>query len=215
MYLQSLALLTYFSVAEYLINERGVRFEDGRVEKDIDAIVYCTGYLYSYPFLKTLDPPIVTTGRRVLGVYQQLFNLHYPTLAFTAIAQKIIPFPLSEVQGAAIAKVWSNKLVLPEKQEMVMLEKKQVEDLGDGTSFHVLGYPKDADYINGLYDWVKSASDEFGKHPGFWSDRQFWERRICVDLKKKFIETAETATSMTELGFEYEPQGNEADWGKS
>lgn len=105
-------------IAEYLVNGRCVRFEDGRVEKDIDAIVYCTGYLYSYPFLKSLDPPIVTTGRRARGLYQQLFNITHPTIAFTALSQKIIPFPVSEAQGAAISKAWPNRLLLPEKEEM-------------------------------------------------------------------------------------------------
>jgi cation diffusion facilitator CzcD-associated flavoprotein CzcO len=93
------------AIAEYLVDEKGVRFEDGRIERDVDAIVYCTGYLYSYPFLKSLNPPLVTSGRRAIGVWQQIFNITYPTLAFTALPQKIIPFPLAQSQGAAIAKV--------------------------------------------------------------------------------------------------------------
>ena len=110
-------------ITEYLTEERGVRFEDGRIEKDIDAIVYCTGYLYAYPFLKSMDPPIVTTGRRVIGLYKQIFHISHPTLAFTALSQKVIPFPLSEGQAAIIAKVWSNKLVLPEESVMKAWEK--------------------------------------------------------------------------------------------
>jgi hypothetical protein len=124
-------------IVEFLVEERGVRFEGGRIEKDIDAVIYCTGYLYSYPFLKMLDPPIITTGHRVAGLYRQIFNIVYPTLAFTALQKKIIPFPLSEVQAAAIAKVWTNKLYLPEREEMLLLEKKQLEEQGDGTDFHV------------------------------------------------------------------------------
>ena len=190
-------------IAEFLVEERGVRFEDGRIEKEIDCIVYCTGYLYSYPFLKSLDPPAIATGRRVLGLYQQLFNISYPTLAFTALSQKIIPFPLSEAQGAAIAKVWSNQLELPGKNEMELLEKKQVEKLGDGTSFHVLGYPKDAEYINGLHDWVRTAQSESGKVPPFWSQEEFWTREIYAEIRKKFVETGGEAKSMEELGFEF------------
>jgi len=65
-------------IAEFLVKERGVRFEDGRVEKDIDAIIYCTGYLYSYPFLKHLDPAVVTDGRRVRGLHTSYACLHSP-----------------------------------------------------------------------------------------------------------------------------------------
>jgi cation diffusion facilitator CzcD-associated flavoprotein CzcO len=190
------------AIAEFLGKERGVRFENGRVETDIDAIIYCTGYLYSYPFLKSMDLPVVTTGRRVIGLYRQLFNIDRPTLAFTALQKKIIPFPLSEVQGAAIAKVWSNKLDLPGREEMVLLEKKQLEERGDGTNFHVLGYPKDAEYINDLHGWVKNSSDGFAKVPAFWGKKELWLREINTELKKKFIEEGEQARTTKVLEYE-------------
>lgn len=188
-------------IAEFLVEERGVIFEDGRIEKDIDAIVYCTGYLYSYPFLKSLDPPPVTSGHRVRGLYQQLFNITHPTLAFTALSQKIIPFPLSEAQGAAIAKVWAGRLDLPGKEEMELWEKYRVEELGDGTSFHVLGYPKDAELINGLHDWVKTADGGFAKEPAYWDEKQLRIREMCVEIRRKFIETGGKAKTLEELGF--------------
>jgi cation diffusion facilitator CzcD-associated flavoprotein CzcO len=191
-------------IAEYLVEQRGVRFEDGRIEMGIDAIVYCTGYLYAYPFLNSLEPPIVTTGRRVIGLYQQLFHISHPTLVFTALSQKVIPFPLSEVQGAAIAKVWSNKLVLPEKEEMVAWEKKKVEELGDNTNFHVLGYPKDADYINELHDWAGSAEDGFAKEPPYWDEKQRQTRAVFADIRKKFVESGGKAKTIKELGAEFE-----------
>jgi cation diffusion facilitator CzcD-associated flavoprotein CzcO len=189
-------------ISEYLLEDRGVRFEDGRMEKDIDAVVYCTGYLYSYPFLKSLDPPIVTTGRRVIGLYQQLFSYEHPTLAFTALAQKIIPFPISEVQGAAIAKVWSDRLRLPEIEEMKAWEEKRMEQTGDGTSYHVLGYPYDADYMNYLHDWVKTAG--FTKKPAYWGEKQKWVREVFAQIRKKFVETGGQANTMEELGFDFE-----------
>ena len=191
-------------IAEYLVEDRAVRFEDGRIEKNIDAIIYCTGYLYSYPFFKTLDPPLVTTGRRVRGLYKQLFNITHPTLAFTALSQKIIPFPLSEGQGAAIAKVWSGKLDLPSEEEMESWEEKRVAELGDGTPFHVLGYPHDAEYINDLHDFVNRSEDGFAKEPAFWGEEQLWVRESYVEIRKKFIETGGKAKTIAELGFEYE-----------
>jgi hypothetical protein len=196
-------------IAEYLVGQRGVRFEDGRTETDIDAVVYCTGYFYSYPFLGSLDPPVVTTGRRVRGLHQQLFNIHHPTLAFTALPQKVIPFPLSEAQGAAIAKVWANKLNLPTKEEMEIAEEMQVNESGDGTKFHVFGYPNDANYLNGLHNWVKTASDGFAKEPVHWDERHLWERELYVEMRKKFIETGGHAKRSEELGFRFEDRDGE------
>ncbi|KAH9215946.1 flavin dependent monooxygenase-like protein [Leptodontidium sp. 2 PMI_412] len=191
-------------IIEYIIEGRAVKFEDGRVEKDIDAIIYATGYLYSFPFLKSLDPPLVTTGRRTIGLWQQIFHIGHPTLAFSALGQKIIPFPLSEAQGAAMAKVWSNNLSLLSVEEMEAWEKSKVDELGDGTPFHVLGYPKDAAYINYLHDWVKEASNGFSKNPPFWDERLCWLREIYVDIKNKFADTGMKATSLEELGFDFD-----------
>jgi hypothetical protein len=191
-------------ITEFLIKERGVRFEDGRIETEIDAIVYCTGYFYAYPFLRTLDPPVVTTGHRVRGLYKQLFNINYPTLAFIALPQKVIPFPVSEVQSAAIAKVWTNQLSLPGKDEMRNAEKMELNESGEGTAFHIFGYPKDANYLNGLHNWVKTATDGFAKVPAFWDKMHRWEREIFGEMRKKFVETGGHAIRREELGFRFE-----------
>ncbi|KAG9243748.1 flavin dependent monooxygenase-like protein [Calycina marina] len=190
-------------IAEYLVDERAVRFEDGRIEKDIDAIVYCTGYLYSYPFLKSMEPPIVTNGRRVRDTYEQLFHINHPTLAFTALPQKSIPFPLSEAQAAAIAKVWANKLALPSKLKMIEFEEKRIEELGDGAGFHVLGFPNDARYINFMYDWVKTANDGFAKEPARWGSELVHLRERYQEVRKKFVEAGGQAKTLEELGFEF------------
>jgi len=191
-------------IAEYLIEERAVKFEDGRIEKNIDAIVYCTGYLYSYPFLESMSPPVVTTGRRVIGLYQQLFDFRHPTLAFTALSQKIIPFPVAEGQAAAIAKVWAGKLKLPSRDEMELWEKRRVEERGDGTSFHVLVFPEDAEYLNGLHDWVKTAEGGFSKEPAFWGAKNMRIREGYVEVRKKFVEGGSVATTYEELGFDFD-----------
>ncbi|TEY70398.1 hypothetical protein BOTCAL_0104g00070 [Botryotinia calthae] len=191
-------------ISEYLTDIRGVRFDNGRIEKDVDAIVYCTGYFYSYPFLNSLKPPVVTTGRRVVGSYQHLFDIQHPTLAFTALAQKVIPFPISEVQSAAVSKVWSNKLNLPSKEEMNLWEQERVKEHGNGTSFHIFGYPHDANYINGLHDWVKGAEGGFSKEPPYWDEKKLWIRELYSDIRKRFIEDGEKAKSLEELGYDFE-----------
>ena len=178
-----------------------MRFADGTIETDVDAIVYCTGYLYSYPFLDSLEPPVITTGRLVHGLYKQLFNVHHPTLAFAVLQKKIIPFPLSEVQAAAVSKVWANKLHLPAKEQMELLEVKERDDQGAEGDFHILGFPKDAEYLNDMHDWVKTSIDGFAKEPAHWGTKELWLREINGELKKKFVEDGERARTTEELGF--------------
>ncbi|CAG8978515.1 hypothetical protein HYALB_00005091 [Hymenoscyphus albidus] len=193
-------------IAEYLIDERAVRFTNGRVEKNIDAVVYCTGYLYGYHFLESLSPPLVTTGRRVLGAYKHLFDIYHPTLAFTALMYKVIPFPVSEAQGAVVAKVWANKLALPGAEEMERWEEERVREVGEGRPFHVMGYPADVEYLNGLCEWVRSADGNEGKEPPFWGDREVFIRKVYVKMKERFEEAGGTARTMEELGYVFEPE---------
>ncbi|KAJ5181217.1 hypothetical protein N7491_000772 [Penicillium cf. griseofulvum] len=98
--------------------DRGIKFADGRIEEHIDAIVFCTGYFYSYPFLSSLNPPVVTHGWRTMNVYQQLFYIEHPTLVFPVLSQRVIPFPMAENHAAVFSRVWSARLTLPPKDEM-------------------------------------------------------------------------------------------------
>ncbi|KAK1051402.1 monooxygenase [Friedmanniomyces endolithicus] len=177
-------------IAEYLTKDRSVRFEDGTVEQDVDAVLYCTGYFYSFPFLKSLDPPVVTTSEKVENLYQHIFYQPHPTLAFPVLNQKIIPFPLAEAQSAVIARVFSGRLGLPYGCEMKDWEQDWAMKNGDGRMFHVLKFPADADYIDKLHDWALSADGEGdavawvderekgavvkrGKTPPYWSEKEY------------------------------------------
>jgi cation diffusion facilitator CzcD-associated flavoprotein CzcO len=190
-------------IAEYLPGQKGVRFENGRIEVNVDAIVYCTGYLYSFPFLESTEPPIITTGRRGLGLYKHLFNITHPTLAFPVMMQKIIPFPISTVQSAVVAKIWANKMELPSEETMRAWERKRAEEFGEGTSFHILGYPYDAEYINELHDWAKSGTGEVGKEPAYWNRKACYTREMLGEIKRRFVETGGHARTMEELGFHF------------
>lgn len=196
-------------IVEYLADQRAVRFADGRIESEIDAIVYCTGYFYSYPFLETVKPSIITTGRRALGLYQHVFNIAHPSLAFVTLPQKIVPFPVSEAQGAAISTVWANKLSLPTEDEMETWEKHRAAEHGEGTSFHVLGHPYDGEYINELHDWVTNAQNGYGKVPPFWTPREFHLREIFATLRQKFEEGGHKARRIEDLGIDEEGHDEE------
>ncbi|KAI9676397.1 MAG: hypothetical protein M1817_000554 [Caeruleum heppii] len=195
-------------IEEFIVSEKALRFANGRIERDVDAILFCTGYLYSFPFLNSLRPKLVSNGARTQHVYKQIFYSHCPTLAFIGLPQKVIPFPLSECQSAVVARVWANRLRLPSEREMEAWEKRMMHDRGSEKGFHVLQFPLDADYINELYDWSLTAQPPgTGKTPPRWGEKERWARERFPAIKRAFADKGPERScvrSMEDLGFDYE-----------
>lgn len=214
-------------VAEFLsptYYDRAIRFADGRIEQQVDAVVFCTGYFYSYPFLESLNPPVVTHGWRTMNVYQQLFYIEQPTLAFPVLSQRVIPFPMAENQAAVFSRVWSGRLQLPSKTEMQAWEDAEVADKGDGKAYHLLPFPLDADYLNFLYDWAVSAEPRAGlanhgkgKHGTYWGERERWMRAHFPDIRRAFVQKGDQRgkiKTLAELGFNFEDWKRQQEKGK-
>ncbi|KAK4500515.1 hypothetical protein PRZ48_008704 [Zasmidium cellare] len=197
-------------ITEYIEKARSVRFADGTIESDIDAVLYCTGYFYSYPFLDSLDPPVVTTGERVENLYWHILYRPNPSLSLLALNQKVIPFPVAEAQSAVVARVLAGRLPLPDEATMKSWEEDVVSDAGNGKSFHVLKFPKDADYINSLHDWALQADGEgksIGKTPPYWREKDYWTREQFPAIKKAFQEFGEERhgkRTLEDVGFSFE-----------
>ncbi|KAI4721946.1 putative flavin dependent monooxygenase [Aureobasidium sp. EXF-10727] len=203
-------------IVDFIIQDRAVRFADGTVEKDIDCILFCTGYFYSYPFLNNLDPPLVTSGTHVQNLYQHLVYRPHPTLCLPTLQQRVIPFPMAESQSAVIARLWNNRISLPSVADMKTWEQDLLSQTnGGGRDFHLLLFPKDADYINAMYDWSMSASDAEtkGKRPPRWGEKQYWMREKFPEIKKAFQDRGEgrrQVRTLEELGFDFEEMKKEA-----
>ena len=195
-------------IIEFLLSstqERAVRFCDGHVETNLDALIFCTGYLYSYPFLSTVHPPVIGTGERVQHLYQHIFSIDHPSLAFVGIPKPIIPFPTCEGQAAIIARVWSGRVELPSASTMREWEKAVLVEQGAGKKFHDLSFPKDIHYHNALVDWSLQAKNSHrGKLPRKWNETDMWMRERCPAIKKAFMEKGEErhrVMTMDELDF--------------
>jgi cation diffusion facilitator CzcD-associated flavoprotein CzcO len=203
-------------ISKFILDgNRTVEFEDGSRESNVDAVVYCTGYFYSFPFVSDLSPspPLTTTGERVENLYKHLFYRPNPTLALPVLNQKVIPFPFAEAQAAVVARVFSGRLELPSAKEMEEWEKREVEEKGDGRGFHVLKFPKDAEFINEMHDWALSAEGEdegeagVGKKPPYWGEKEFWTRERFPAIKKAFQgfgEGRHEVRTLGEVGFDFE-----------
>lgn len=196
--------------------DRGVRFADGSIEEQIDRVLFATGYFYSYPFLSSLSPPIITGGKRTNDMYKQMFHTEFPTLAFMILPLKIIPFPLAENQAAVLARVWSDRLQLPSKESMRADVRKRIEEHGDGGAFHYLKFPQDANYLNELYDWAVAAppdrergleNDGVGKLGIRWDEKAYWARERFPAIRKAYQNRGAErfkVRSIEGLGFDFE-----------
>ena len=193
---------------------RRVKFINGHEEKDVDHIVFCTGYHFSIPFLSTLRPSIVTDGVRPHHLYQHVFYSKEPTLALIGFPQRIVPFPISQAQGAWVARVFSGRVSLPSELEMERWNVEWAAAHGEGRSYNILAFPLDADYINSLYELSSRASQKeglenegHGKEPPFWGERERWTRARFPLIKKASQALGDRRgeiKTLEQLGFDYE-----------
>lgn len=186
---------------------RTVRFANNQIETYIDAIVFCTGYYYSFPFLSSLQPPISPTGERVENTYKHIFSIPHPTLAFIGLPYKIIPFRTCEGQAAVVARVCSSRLPLPSKPEMEAWEAERIAEKGQGKKFHELGNLEDLRYLNELVEWALEAKSGEGEErvPPKWSKEDMVVRKNIPGIKKAFADLGEKRREvrrLEELGIE-------------
>lgn len=205
----------YPTLVALIPEERAARFADGNIERGIDDIVLCTGYTYRFPFLTELHPDIGDKGIRALPLYQYISHTQYPTLAFIETPEMIVPFPLAESQAAVIARLWSGRLTLPEKDKMKEWRDDLISERGTGRGFHALEPPLDLRYMKEMYDWSSKAESKDlgtnGKMPKRWDAEACWLRMMAPEIKKAFNAKGEQRSnilSYQELGFQYDEQRN-------
>jgi len=191
-------------IRDFVVENRTLCFEDGRIETAVDAILFCTGYLYSYPFLESLNPPIVTDGLRVRGLYKQIFLTEHPTLVFPGLSKRVSPFPFVEAQAEVIARVWSGRLVLPSKPYMEEEEQNMLAERGSGMSFHILG-PLEVEYTHDLHEWASQAQPGgIGKSPIIWDEKTRWIRTNFQAIRTAYTERKSEVSTPEELGFDFD-----------
>lgn len=197
--------------------QTGVRLKNGTVETDIDLVIFATGYFYSYPFLRGLEPPVTTTGERTEGLWQHVFWHTNPTLSFLGVPSRIVPFVVAESQSAVVARYLSGRLSLPSIEDREAWEEKRIEERGPGRKFHIMGYPEDAAYVNELAGMCEAADEQSekdgtengkGKKPPRWGERECWIRANIPGMQKvvksKPAEERKKIKRMDDIGFVFE-----------
>ena len=92
-----------------------VRFSDGSVEA-VDAIVWCTGYKVSFPFL---DPAIADAPDNDLPLFLRCWKPGLDDLFFVGLCQPLgAVMPIAEAQGKWLAAYATGRYHLPTDAEM-------------------------------------------------------------------------------------------------
>ena len=204
-------------ITSFSNKDRVVNFSCGHVEKDVDHVVFATGYMYSYPFLQNLAPlpPICSSGAMVENTYLHMIYYPSPTLFFTGLPQRVVPFPIAEVQTAVIARLLSGRLRYPYLDIMISWEKDRLAEIEDEHAFHNMKFPEDVSYLNYLHGWALSAPDNLhvGKIPPHWDEEERWLRGIMPQVKEASRQLGprrHEVKTLAELGFHFEAPGENA-----
>jgi dimethylaniline monooxygenase (N-oxide forming) len=177
-----------------VIGPRAVELANGRVLEDIDAIVYCTGYDFSVPFLPEEFNPYPVIGQPA-NLYRGIVPLHpdarvRESLAF--LAHVAITFPglqQFEIQGMAVSQLWQGTSQLPPLDEMKQWHEEWIDwrnrtiaSQKQKSTFYTSSVP-----LGDYFSWLDKTAgtgllDNFGwLKPRAWA---FWWRdpklyRIC------------------------------------
>lgn len=82
------------------IEKNKVYFINGN-SVQVDAIIYCTGYLITFPFLDE-SCGITVDNNYVYPLYKHMININYPTMCFLGMNTKVVPFPMFHMKVTII-----------------------------------------------------------------------------------------------------------------
>ncbi len=102
-------------------NEHSVVLNNGDV-LEIESVVLCTGYEYSFPFLSENCQPMTaddTDFQHLSRLYKMTVHVDEPNLYFMGMMKCTPAFLLNELQAQFIAAILSRKSKLPTKSDML------------------------------------------------------------------------------------------------
>ncbi|XP_008545995.1 uncharacterized protein LOC103570153 [Microplitis demolitor] len=98
-----------------------------------NALLYCTGYKLSFPFLDEACQ-IKVNNDHVEALFKHLINVKHPKMAIVGIPFRIIPFPLFHIQIQYFLRLLKGQVTLPPMEIMMEDSKPKTNK-----HFHALG----------------------------------------------------------------------------
>jgi hypothetical protein len=99
--------------------DKSFALSDGNYVQDIDVLLYCSGYKYSFPFLDiSCGIEILNSFTMVKPLYKHMINLNHPSMCFIGVPIQVIPFPQFDLQCQLYTNFMAGIVKLPEKLVM-------------------------------------------------------------------------------------------------
>jgi ACS family pantothenate transporter-like MFS transporter len=148
-----------------------ITLKNGSTLCNIHAIIICTGYHTTLPFLPTHYSPantpptaaspttLITDGIQLHNLHKDIFYIPDPTLLFIGVPYFTATFTLFEFQAMVAAKVVSGKVQLPAEEEMRGEYEERVQKKGYGKAFHSLR-EAEGEYVDELVGWANEQLQE-------------------------------------------------------
>ena len=91
-------------------------------------MIYCTGYLFSYPYLNRLTNNQITEGITIPNLYQHTFLINEPLITIIGVPIDGISFRVFEYQAVLLARYLTGKISLPPRSKQSEWVNKRYED---------------------------------------------------------------------------------------
>lgn len=127
-----------------------VFFEDGTLLENPDYVIYCTGYLFSYPYLNRLTNNQITEGITIPNLYQHTFLINEPLITIIGVPIDGISFRVFEYQAVLLARYLTGKISLPLRSKQSEWVNKRYEDKKNTRAYHTIGVLDAFNYSNDL-----------------------------------------------------------------
>lgn len=125
-------------IVSYVCKDGGFNVEtsDGQFFEP-DVVIYCTGYQYSYPFLREQIPDL-TDGVILPDVYLHTFYTPDPSLAFVGVPVDAVSFRAFEYQAVWVARVFAGHVRLPAVDKQLEWVDERFAERGSTRFYHSL-----------------------------------------------------------------------------
>ncbi|MFU8817725.1 MAG: FAD-dependent oxidoreductase [Pseudomonadales bacterium] len=156
---------------ETLGADGSIRLQDGQSLEPVDALMFCTGYRYAYPFFD--DGLVRVADNWVSPLYQDLLHIDRPSLAFIGIPFRVVPFPLFELQAQWFARLLAGRFALPSPADMRVHTAARIAALRAAGVKQRHFHQRSLD----CYDYLDALAEQSGAAPP-----PAWQRQLIAAL---------------------------------
>ncbi|KAI5953664.1 hypothetical protein KGF54_003036 [Candida jiufengensis] len=165
-----------------------VLFEDGSIVYDPDHIIYCTGYLFSYPYLNRLfNNSITHEGMTVSNLYQHTFLVNEPLITIIGVPIDGISFRVFEYQAILLSRYITGKIRLPSRNEQIQWVNNRYDEKSNTRLYHTIGVVDALPYAQTLVRLGQvSSKTKVGREFPIMTEAEVQEYKEAGEKLRKF-----------------------------